>query len=324
MDIFCFEAFEEEQAALKKFNADRFECGYSWKTIQEYGVAERPPAPVISLRTQSVIPSQWAPHLRGIITRSTGYDHLTAYRQLTGAKLHYGYLPLYCNRAVAEQALLLWMSLLRRLPKQQRQFATFQRDGLTGHETLAKCLLVVGVGNIGSEVVKIGQGLGMEVLGVDPVRKFDFVNYCDFAEAAAKADITVCAMNLTSENCGYFNAEKLSQLKQGSLFVNISRGELSPSSGLLKMLEQGHLGGVGMDVYNVESRLGVMLRNGGKAESGDVELNAVFELMRRDDAVLTPHNAFNTSEAVLRKSEQTIAQLEALLKTGKLLWPIPA
>ena len=63
--------------------------------------------------------------------------------------------------------MLMWMALLRKLPQQIQNFATFYRDGITGSECQGKTLLVVGVGNIGSEVARIGQGLGMNVLGVD-------------------------------------------------------------------------------------------------------------------------------------------------------------
>ena len=68
--------------------------------------------------------------------------------------------------------------------------------GITGNETCGRNLLVVGVGNIGSEIVKIGQGLEMKVKGVDPIEKFDFVDYSTYEEAAPQADIIVAAMDL--------------------------------------------------------------------------------------------------------------------------------
>ncbi len=320
MNVFFFEAFEEEEAALRRYIIPGIECGYSWKTIQELGGFE-PPAPVISIRTQSLIPPEWAGKIKAVLTRSTGYDHLAAYRNLTGAKLNYGYLPLYCNRGVAEQAMLLWMALLRKLPVQMRQFAEFKRDGITGREVLAKKLLVVGVGNIGSEIVKIGQGLGMKVQGADPVKKHDFIDYVEFREGAAEADIVVCAMNLTSENNRYFNAERLALLKRGVIFINIARGELSPAPALLEALETGQLSGAGLDVYERETELGPALR--GEKKITDPDLKAVLELMKRDDVILTPHNAFNTREAVERKSEQSMQQLEALNTTGSFIWNIP-
>lgn len=321
MDVFFFEAFEEEEAALRRYAIPGVECGYSWKTIQELGGGE-PPAPLISIRTQSLIPAAWAGKIKGILTRSTGYDHLTDYRNLTKAELNYGYLPLYCNRGVAEQAMLLWMALLRKLPVQTRQFAEFKRDGITGREAMAKKLLVAGVGNIGSEIVKIGLGLGMNVQGVDPSRKHSFVNYVEFEQGAADADIVVCSMDLNRGNNRYFNAERLARLKRGAIFINIARGELSPAPALLEALKTGQLSGVGLDVYERETELGPALR--GEKAIADPDLKAVLELMTRDDVILTPHNAFNTREAVERKSEQSMRQLAALKATGSFIWNIPS
>ena len=320
MNVFFFEAFEEEEAALRRYTIPGIQCGYSWKTIQELGAVE-PPAPVISIRTQSLIPPAWADGIVAVLTRSTGYDHLAAYRNLTGAKLNCGYLPLYCNRGVAEQAMLLWMVLLRKLPVQMRQFAGFNRDGITGREAMSKKLLVVGVGNIGSEIVKIGHGLGMKVFGADPVEKYDFVDYVEFSEGATQADIVVCAMNLTSENNRYFKSERLALLKRGAIFVNIARGEFSPAPALLEALKTGQLSGVGLDVYDRETELGPALR--GEKMIADPELKAVLELMKRDDVILTPHNAFNTTEAVERKSGQSMQQLEALTTNGSFIWNVP-
>jgi D-lactate dehydrogenase len=321
MDIFFFEAFEEEQDALKKYNDDRFDAGYSWKTIQEYGASE-PPAPVISVRTQSKIPAEWSDKLKGILTRSTGYDHLVEYRRETGAdNIQYAYLPLYCNRAVAEQGMLLWMALLRKLPKQSAQFKTFNRDGITGRETLNKNLLVVGVGNIGNQIVRIGQGLGMNVKCVDIEKKYDDLEYVQFEDAAEWADIVVCAMNLNSGNYHYFDYGKLKKARPGVLFINISRGEFSPLNDLLKLLDEGHLSGVGMDVYENEKLIGPVLR--GEINSDSEEISAVRELLSRDNVIMTPHNAFNTSEAVERKSEQSIQQFEEFTASGLFLWNVP-
>ncbi|MDD5727223.1 MAG: NAD(P)-dependent oxidoreductase [Victivallales bacterium] len=322
MDVFFFEAFDEEQKALKHYNNGEFEAAYSWKTIQEYGAAE-PPAAIISIRTQSVIPAAWAGKLKAILTRSTGFDHLEAYREENSPKadkLHYGYLPLYCNRAVAEQALCLWMALLRKLPRQVVNFREFNRDGITGGEARGRKLLVAGVGNIGSEIVRIGQGLGMEVTGVDPVRKFDFVNYGSYDAAAPDADIVVAAMNLNPTSRGYFGYAKLKQTKPGALFVNIARGELSPLADLLRLLREGHLGGLGMDVYENEKLIAPAMR--GEIPADSPEMQALAELAQLDNVIFTPHNAFNTCEAVARKSEQSIEQLRELKNTGGFLWNI--
>jgi D-lactate dehydrogenase len=320
MDIFFYEAFAEEADALRQHMSSSIDAGYTWKTIQEYG-ADEPPAAVISIRTQSALPAQWATQLRAVLSRSTGYDHLLDYRNGIDRDLALGYLPLYCHRAVAEQAMLLWMALLRKLDLQVRNFTKFHRDGLTGHEAQGKTLLVVGVGNIGSEVYRIGRGLGMNVLGVDIVQDKTDVHYVSLAQGLRQADIIVAAMNLTPTNRGYFGYEVLRNAKRGAVFVNISRGEFSPSSDLLKLLREGHLGGVALDVYNQEPKLARALRSGSQATAP--ELRATLALAEMENVILTPHNAFNTEEAVQRKAEHSARQVAYFLAEGRFLWPVP-
>jgi D-lactate dehydrogenase len=316
--VVFFEAFAEERAALEKYAGGRLQAEYTWKTIQEWGEAAEPPAPIISVRTQSLIPMAWASRLKAILTRSTGYDHLSRYSAAVDYPPACGYLPLYCHRAVAEQALLLWMALLRRLPVQMRHFHDFNRDGLTGREAYGKHLLVVGVGRIGSEIVRLGQGLGMVVRGVDPVRRLDDLEYVSYEDGAGWADIVAVAMNLNAGNYGYFNAQRLGILRPGALLVNVARGEFTPLAELAAALQSGLLGGIGLDVYEDESRLGPQLR-GEKAGAVDT---ALVELQKSDQVILTPHNAFNTVEAVERKAEQSIQQIEAFLSQGRFLWPV--
>lgn len=321
IDVFHYEAFDEEAKLLADFGATAFSSASTWATIQESGHSS-PPARVISTRTQSILPPAWAGQLDAVLTRSTGYDYLLGYRNAQRPELACGYLPLYCARAVAEQALLLWMALLRKLPRQLQQFKTFHRDGLTGRECEHKNLLVAGVGNIGHEVVKIGRGLGMEVKGVDLVRRHADVDYVAIDAGLPWADIVVCAMNVTPDNRGYFSHARLSQAKPGTLFVNIARGELSPATDLLRLLEEGRLGGVGLDVHNHEDALAVALR--AQRAVADPEAEATLRLLKLDNAVLTPHNAFNTAESVERKCHQSVEQLAAFLKTGAFLWPLPS
>ena len=318
MNVYFFEAFEEERAALLKYGAESLDAGFTWKTIQEAGMTE-PPAPIISVRTQSAIPVDWAPKLKGILTRSTGYDHLSRYRLASGhAELPCGYLPLYCNRTVAEQALLLWMALARKLPVQTRQFKAFNRDGLTGREILGKNLLVIGVGKIGTEIVSIGRGLGMNVKGVDPVHRLDDLEYVSYEDGAPWADIVAVAMKLTPENTGYFTIDRLNCLKQGALLVNVARGEFTPLAAIAEAVKSGRLGGVGLDVYETETKLGPQLREHPENWEG----TPLQYLMDADNVILTPHNAFNTKEAVERKSEQSVRQVTEFLKSGKFIWPI--
>ncbi|MCF7838158.1 MAG: hydroxyacid dehydrogenase, partial [Candidatus Marinimicrobia bacterium] len=180
-------------------------------------------------------------------------------------------------------------------------------------------LVVVGVGRIGSEIMRLGQAVGLDVLGVDLVPQPDVFPYAAFSEALPTADILVCAMNLTADNHGYFNAHALAAAKRGLIFVNVARGELAVEADLLRLLEAGRLGGVGLDVYGAEPDLAVALRQGRTS----TRCALFHELAARPDVIMTPHNAFNTAEAVARKAEQSIMQLVTLASQGTFRWPVP-
>jgi D-lactate dehydrogenase len=321
LDVFFYEAFAEEARVLKRLLPPGVRAGFSRLTIQECG-HQHPPCSFISIRTQSKIPAGWAGSLEGILTRSTGYDHVASFLRETRSSIPAGYLPSYCSRAVAEQALALWMALLRRLPKQVRQFAGFDRDGLTGSECLGKTLLVAGVGNIGSDICRLGGALGMEVLGADIVRRHEGLRYVDLEEGVKLANVIVCAMNLTPENRGIMNYDLLKHARPGAVFVNVARGELSPLRDLVRLLDEGRLGGVGLDVYENEASLAVSLRSGRPEDNETARM--CLELSARNDVILTPHNAFNTAEALQRKAEQSAGQAVLFLEEKAFTWPVPA
>lgn len=321
-DVCFYEAFPEEEASLRSRLPEQVKACFVAETTQENPVRD-PPARFISIRTQSEIPLEWANQLDAVLARSTGYDHLVRYREAVApASPALGYLPLYCARAVAEHAMLMWTALLRKLPTQSAQFQSFDRAHLTGREVEGRKLLVVGVGHIGWEVIRVGEGLGMTVQGVDPVRKHEAVDYVKLEAALPEADIVVLAMNLTAENRGFFDEARLAQCKQGAILINIARGELSPPSTLLRALESGQLGGVGLDVYAEESELAVALRAG--QEPKGEEARAVLSLQKLPQVICTPHNAFNTEEALVRKAEQSVAQVRHFLKEKKFVWDVPA
>jgi len=320
-DIYFYEAFAEEAAALRRFLPPKLHAGYTWKTIQEAHDAA-PPAPIISVRTQSQLPAGWARVMDGLLTRSTGYDHVAAWLQAIDAPIPAGYLPLYCNRAVAEQATLLWMALLRKLPQQIQQFEQFHRDGITGRECKGRAITVFGVGNIGSEIVKIARGLEMDVRGVDLVERHKTVDYVSPRDGLLHADILVCAMNLTPANTGYFDYDALRLVRPGTLFINIARGELAPAVALLRLLTEGGLAGVGLDVYAQEKILAVALRDQAPDRVADPDTAATLALTQRPDVIALPHNAFNTIEAVERKAEQSIDAIRAFRRKGQFPNPV--
>lgn len=318
-DVYFFEAFAEEAEHIKKHMPPGIKAGYTRETIQESdsASAKTPPAALISVRTQSRIPKTWEPHVKGLVSRSTGYDHLLPYLD----KFQCGYLPLYCVRAVAEQAMLLWTALLRKLPRQVVQLRTFDRDGITGYEVKEKNLLVVGVGRIGYETYKIGEALGMKCLGVDEVKTYPDVRYANIETGIKTTDVIVCAMSLTPASRNYFTYELFKEAPRGVIFVNVSRGECAPTSILLKLLKEAHLGGVGLDVYEDEYLIAPAFRK--YTTEKHPSLITLKSLLHHENVICTPHNGFNTFEAVERKSADSVQQVLHFLKHGKFIWEVP-
>jgi len=313
LDVFFYEAFDKEEELLRKYLPANIQAGFTKETIQEYG-EDTPPAKIISLRTQSKIPDSWVSQISALLARATGFNYLVPY----ASQVPCGYLPLYCHRAVAEQAMTSWMALLRKLPKQLKQFNNFNRDNLTGFECKGKKIAVVGVGNIGYQVYKIAQGLEMEAYGVDLEEKHNDVNYVSIDEAIKQADIIVCAMNLTQKNKGYFNYNLLKQAKPGLIFANISRGEISPTTDLLKLIQENHLGGIALDVYDNEPIIAEGLRTNTTTNA----VKEIINLQKQDNVILTPHNAFNTYESTDRKSSQSIKQVKHFLEKNEFIWKV--
>lgn len=319
-DVFFYEAFEEEAERLRQRMPCGVRAGYERGAIGETNHVS-PPARLLSIRTQSVIPPRWFDRIEGVLTRSTGFDHLAGMLRRSGRSVPAGYLPLYCHRAVAEQALTLWLALGRKLTLQIACFDGFNRDGLTGCECRGKTLLAVGVGRIGREVLRIGRGLDMTTLGVDICPRHGDVTYVSIEDGLKRADVIVCAMSLNVSNAGYFSRARWRRTKRGAVFVNVARGEMAPCADLVWALDNERLSGVALDVFGDEPAMAEALRAGRRPAVPD--WSALDALRRRPNVICTPHNAFNTREAVERKSRQSVEQALHFLKTGCFKWPVP-
>ena len=313
--VHFFEAFDEERQIIQRLLPEEIVAHFSQETIQESGIKD-PPAPLLCIRTQSHVPTQWLPNLKGVLSRSTGVDHLSRPASVAGPLPVFGHLAEYCSRAVAEHAIVVAGALLRRLPKQCKHMSTFLRSGLTGQQMAGRHLVVLGVGRIGSEIAHLGQALSMKVAGCDPIHRHDWLVYLPLEEALSRAEVLVCAMELTPQNRNLLDYSKLISLPQGAMVVNVARGELIVLEDLLKLYNRAHLAGIGLDVFPDESVLATNLR-GNASGQNYTDLSVFHELMRQDNIILTPHNAFNTEESLAMKVQETITELEHFHQTGQ-------
>lgn len=311
-DVKFYEIFKEEEKFLKKFLPCTLKVAFSAKTIQASG-DKITPAGIISIRTQSKIPLSWTDDgLKAVLSRSQGYDHLVTFLSLKQSKVVCGYLKTYCARAVGEHAIFAAMALMRKFKLQVKNFETFNREGLTGFECAGRRALIIGVGKIGSEIVDVARGLKMQAKGVDVVRRMKRLPYISLKEGVRWADIIFCALPLTRQTDKMLDYKILKNVKAGCIFVNVARAEISPIRGLKRLLDEGKMGGLSLDVYPQEGAFADYLRKETKKLTPEGRI--VLELSKRNNTFFTPHNAFNTHESVERKALLTAASIKHFLR----------
>ncbi len=144
-------------------------------------------------------------------------------------------------------------------------------------------VFVVGCGSVGTECAKRFKALGMNVIGADIVNPQNDVydRYCsmeDIDSALSNADVIVLTLPLTEETKNFFNEERFSCVKDGSILVNIARGAVVNEDSLVENLKNGKLAGAVLDVFCTEP------------------LNENSELWDMKNVIITPHNSFVSSK----------------------------
>ncbi len=259
------------------------------------------------------------PELKFIATRSTGFDHidLEACRKRGIAVSN---VPSYGENTVAEHTMALILMMSRKVHQSVIQVRSGRVDlaELTGFDLQGKTIGVVGAGHIGLHVIRIARGFGMRVLAFD-VRQDSFLadllgfEYATMDRLLAESDIVTLHSPLTDKTHHLRGREQFARMKPGAMIVNTARGGLIDTDTLVEALESGKLGGAGLDVLEGEELI--------KEEKQLLQQPLDVERLRmavrnrvllaRDDVVYTPHNAFNSREALVRILELTLANLEA-------------
>lgn len=171
-----------------------------------------------------------------------------------------------------------------------------------GLELYGLQLGLIGLGRIGSRVAQLAQGIGMKVIGFDPfitaerAAGLGVTMTATLAELLRRADVVSLHLPLTSETRGLIDAERLAQMKPGSILINAARGGLVDETALLEALERKHLRGAGLDVFATEPP----------------PVN--HPLLGRDEVVATPHIAAATDAGKDRLWHAAIEQALQVLR----------
>ncbi len=262
------------------------------------------------------------PRLKLLATRSTGMDHIDL-QECKKRKIKVMNVPEYGSKTVAEYAMALLLAVTKKIvvAHESVEEGRFSPEGLTGVDLDGKTLGVVGVGRIGSNMIKMARGFGMKVLGVDKkkdLKKAKRLGYkrVKLETCLKQSDFVSLHVPACKETFHLINRGNIKLMKKGSVLVNTCRGPVVEVEALLWGLKHGILSGVGLDVTEEESSaedMEVVL--GGKTSKDDLRELVTFHMLRdRDDVVFTPHNAFNTKEAVGRIVRTTVDSISDFIK----------
>jgi phosphoglycerate dehydrogenase-like enzyme len=164
-----------------------------------------------------------------------------------------------------------------------------------------KTLGVIGVGNIGARMARLGRAIGMQVLAwtfhPSPERAAALgVEFIELDELLRRSDVVSLHVKLTYESRGLIGRRELALMKPGAILVNAGRGPLVDEAALVEALESGHLGGAGLDVFTREP------------------LPPDAPILRCRQVVLTPHNADSTPEGIDFLNEGAVDNALAFLE----------
>ncbi|MCI8965043.1 MAG: 2-hydroxyacid dehydrogenase [Clostridia bacterium] len=224
-------------------------------------------------------------------------------------------VPQYSPYAVAEHAVALLLNITRKLYKsyQRTRKYNFTLDGLMGFDIHGKTVGVIGTGKIGKVFIQIMKGFGTNVIAYDLFKdesasKEIGFEYVSLDELYEKSDIISLHCPLTPETENIINKQSINKMKDGVVLINCSRGKLVDTNSLIKEMETGKIGGVGLDVYEDEDEF--FLRDMTNSYKRDKNLSILLSM---PNLIITSHQAFFTKEALNKIASDTLQNIKEVL-----------
>ena len=247
-----------------------------------------------------------------IALRCAGYNNVDI--EYAYGKIHVVRVPAYSPYAVAEHAMALLLTSIRRIHKayiRTRDF-NFSLSGFTGFDLHGKTVGVIGTGKIGRVFMDICRGFGMQVIAYEPFPADDAnIEYVALDELFRRSDVISLHCPLTDENRHLINAESIAKMKKGVVLINTSRGALIDAEALLTGIKDRHVGAACLDVYEEESTVFFHDFSG-----HIVDDDVLARLISMPNVMVTSHQAFLTAEALSNIADTTLENIEMFLLKG--------
>jgi phosphoglycerate dehydrogenase-like enzyme len=244
--------------------------------------------------------------LRFISFLGIGYASCIDVAEATRRRVAVAYTPDYGATSVAEHALAMILALTRHIGHAfvSAREGRWEPGRFQGMELRGKTLGIVGLGPIGTEMARLGAGLGMRLIGwtrrASPERARHGVTLVALEELFATADVVTLHLAYTAESQGLISRALLERMKPDAWFVNTARAKIVDNAALIELLRAGRIRGAAVDVY----------------ESEPPPADEPFRTL--PNVLLTPHIGYNTREAASNMLRIAIATVEAFARGERL------
>lgn len=257
--------------------------------------------------------------VRLVALRCAGFNHVDL-AAAAALGIEVGRVPEYSPHAVAEHTAALVLTLNRKIHRAYARVreGNFALEGLLGFDLHGRTVGIVGTGRIGTCFARIMTGFGSRVLATAPTVNPDCkalgVRYVDLAELLENSDVVSLHCPLTPQTRHLIDADALARMKRGAMLINTSRGAVVDTRAVIAALKSGHLGSLGLDVYEEEGDL--FFRD----LSDEVLHDDVFaRLLTFPNVLVTGHQAFFTEDALRAIAQTTVANLDSFETGGRVL-----
>jgi len=323
MKIAVFEIEERDRAGFEKLGKEEHEFSFSEGPLSPEIADRYADSDIIVVSIYSETDRKLLEKFRKlklIATRSTGYDHIDV-NYCRERDIAVSNVPFYAERTVAEHVFALLLAISHKLEESldRTRKGDFSQKGLTGFDLYGKTLGVLGTGNIGQAVIGIARGFGMNVLAYDVKRvaRDPGFRYASLDEVLSSSDIISVHVPGGPGTFHFLSDEEFGKMRKGTVLINTSRGDVVDTKALLKAIAEGTIAGAGLDVLEEEPAIreeAELLSSIFQREHNLGTLLADHILLRLRNVIITPHNAFNTREALDRIYEVTIENLRGFLE----------
>ena len=222
-------------------------------------------------------------------------------------------VPAYSPDAVAEHCFALLLTLVRKTHRAYNRVReqNFSLDGLEGFNLHGKTFGALGAGRIGQCAMRIAKGFGCHVIAYDPYENAKIAQdvgfeYVTLERLLDEADVISLHLPLTEQSHHIIDAAALARTRRGVTIINTSRGGLIDSQALIDALKTGQVGGVGLDVYEMEE--GVFFHD---LSDQPLQDDTLARLMIFPNVLITSHQGFLTREALHAIATTTLGNASA-------------